>query len=1161
MPFENIHGDVTHGVGGGFASINNTAFAIGGVGGWIDDDTVGFVSGRPEDIINGRDWQAMRFHRPTEKFTSLSSPASGANHMFCGGGHAAWWWGTTDNRRGLYSTTGFRKQELDGSVPARDAGLLGMGPDGAIGYKPLYHSNGPTRMRELDGRDWLLTNGHAESLCLLGNGRAIWLEGFTLHSVGFDTPPLYSADSGIWGVQAVQIGARWWISYYSGMHGIVLHPFDSFQGFSILPKGDGWKTIRVIDTNTIRVATSRGAGEQPGEIWVRDYDVVQNTVIDPWTVRSKWLPVGRVDIRTINVIPSEFAPFNHSVLIIPFKDPIGVSGVKSIEAEEIGIYSETVDPTTIIAAAALRKTRVLLGHDSPAPWLIPKLRPWDIPLVELYRLKTETLSESVSRWRGLIQSMITQWPGDCGVIPMFYCQGGAPPDELWTVQEVLDGLAYLSELVNLSPRIKIVAPFAWERLNGITAHPELRTAFESLKRATPGRPTLTSVGEPMTQPRFTVTAFVDGTETPFPIASERPVAVRMVYVDQGGGKPDWIEWLSSPHGKDGPWTVGTRNPGTDKDHTFRFSATGTVWVKARAGNAAGVHGTGLERRVVLAEAVVIQPEDDESAIDVQLPSYEDFINVEGPAVDTAYGPGETLSDVLHAAWRRLNENWSHDNILRDLHGTPTEGLSQRQRLPTPTYDQWMNQEGPEILETLRTMGRVPTPGDLRHNAWRRFVERWTLDDMLRDIDPDKPMPEAPAVIHRTGVVVPDGRAVRDDQGLFHPLGISFFWAMQGWKHEREHYERNAAWIAAKGFDYIRILTEVGWTGREINPGAPGWIDWADVLRSVIDDFYNRGVRTELTLVGKGTNTDPLWLARTVGDIVADGRQHKIMDVEMANEYAVHGGPNLDTLSQMAREVKARVPNLVALSSPGDFPALLAETKRIGINCMTWHSDRGSGDYKWRQVRQGYDSKNFKPFVLSNNEPAGPGSSVNTNTSPLQIAMTRAVGIVCGGAGYVLHTGSGVFGDGHGHPTAGPRPANFDEIDNIDAIVDALRGIDALLPEGCENWDVQVSRSTDSSNRAAPFTPHHHWEGSTGDGVNKAYSALAEDGQWIQMPCGVRGHVALTASYPVDAVTVYDPLTRQPIPGFENRTFAQGDTMDLPGGGEDAMVAYIIQGRR
>ena len=79
-------------------------------------------------------------------------------------------------------------------------------------------------------------------------------------------------------------------------------------------------------------------------------------------------------------------------------------------------------------------------------------------------------------------------------------------------------------------------------------------------------------------------------------------------------------------------------------------------------------------------------------------------------------------------------------------------------------------------------------------------------------------------------------------------------------------------------------------------------------------------------------------------------------------------------------------------------------------------------------------------------------------------------------------------------------------------------------------------------------------------MNKAYSALAPDGRVIQMPCGVRGHATMKASYSLKDIVIYNPLTLQALSGFP--TFlSQGQTFDLPVGGQDAMVAYIraIQG--
>lgn len=415
---------------------------------------------------------------------------------------------------------------------------------------------------------------------------------------------------------------------------------------------------------------------------------------------------------------------------------------------------------------------------------------------------------------------------------------------------------------------------------------------------------------------------------------------------------------------------------------------------------------------------------------------------------------------------------------------------------------------------------------------------------------------------RLGLVRADGRAVVDDTGSFYPLGLTFFWSMQGEKYEADHYHANLDWSAKKGFDFHRILAEVDWEGnREIDPQSPEWHDWRAILERVIDLAYDGyGIRTQVTLRGKGTAVDHIWLAREVGDIAA-ARQHKVISTEMENEYLVGGDP-LDELVEMAREVKSRTPHLLGLSTPGDEATaeeLDQALHEVGGQLYIRHLDRGTGDYKWRQVRQSYDFHNDPPFVGWSNEPAGPASSVATNDNPLQLAMTRAVGIMCGAPGYVLHTGTGVYGDGKSHPTAGPRPPNFWEIENIDDIVDAVRGIDKLIPAGVPNWTV-ANTQWKPPNPVAPFQPHNHWEGDHGDGVNKAYSALAPDGRVIQMPCGVRGHVRMTASYPLRDVVVYNPLTHQALPNLPT-SFGQGESMDLPGGGQDAMVAYIIHGRK
>ncbi len=98
----------------------------------------------------------------------------------------------------------------------------------------------------------------------------------------------------------------------------------------------------------------------------------------------------------------------------------------------------------------------------------------------------------------------------------------------------------------------------------------------------------------MRPPQFTIS------EPKFPQNGQAPFAVRCVYANEpAGGQVEWMDWLVSTTGKDGPWQVSAHNPGDDPDHTYRFTAAGNYWIKARGTNAAGSHETGSERKVVV----------------------------------------------------------------------------------------------------------------------------------------------------------------------------------------------------------------------------------------------------------------------------------------------------------------------------------------------------------------------------------------------------------------------------------------------------------------------------------------------------------------------------------------------------------------------------------
>ncbi len=207
-----------------------------------------------------------------------------------------------------------------------------------------------------------------------------------------------------------------------------------------------------------------------------------------------------------------FGPFNHPVLVAPFKDTKGISGAPAeivvnggrqrvnrpcFAAEDSlkgpfyqrpdGIYTEATDPAEVVALAKQYRMRVLACHDAQIGVNIgqlSELRSCDLPMVELYRYEGDGSAESAhARWRQQIIWLLGYWHYDIGLIPQFYTMSKKDGSELWTEQEVLDGLQPLTDLVNLSPRIKLIAPFSYDRANGISGHAPFEEAFERLLAA------------------------------------------------------------------------------------------------------------------------------------------------------------------------------------------------------------------------------------------------------------------------------------------------------------------------------------------------------------------------------------------------------------------------------------------------------------------------------------------------------------------------------------------------------------------------------------------------------------------------------------------------------------------------------------------------------
>lgn len=495
-------------------------------------------------------------------------------------------------------------------------------------------------------------------------------------------------------------------------------------------------------------------------------------------------------------------------------------------------------------------------------------------------------------------------------------------------------------------------------------------------------------------------------------------------------------------------------------------------------------------------------------------------------------------------------------------------------MPVTLQTQQLHADGGMWIATIRAihqqeLNREPTDGEIAaHVAWvleerdggwnaekmRAFVqglEEWKNQRVATPVEPipDSPtVPDSPAARH--GIVRAEGRVFADDTGRFRPFGGTLMWALYGWKHEQQRVKDNLAWLASRGVQYVRILGQVGWPIGAIDPA---WPDYVSLLSNFLDTAYNIfGLRTEITCVGGGGTFSPTDLANRVVAAVK-GREHTVMHLEVANEYFATF--NNETEIRRMADILRQLPHLLAPSSPGGGNEVeLRRLMQTGPYTMaTVHKQRNDGDHDWRFVRQNWDYKDM-PWPVSNNEPKGPFSSVSHSEDPLRLAMDRAVGILCGVGAYVLHNANGVFGRPNDHPSGGHRNANVWELDNADAIYDAVAHVDSLIPDGVENW-TNANDGWTPPNPVHPLPTTQFWEIGRGDhGVNRNYAAIDGD-RFVCMPCGVLHHVEMRARQQCE-IKVFHPLTRQLV---GQRQLSAGETVRLDGDA-NANTAFIVVGQ-
>jgi hypothetical protein len=415
---------------------------------------------------------------------------------------------------------------------------------------------------------------------------------------------------------------------------------------------------------------------------------------------------------------------------------------------------------------------------------------------------------------------------------------------------------------------------------------------------------------------------------------------------------------------------------------------------------------------------------------------------------------------------------------------------------------------------------------------------------------------------RSGIVKLDQSSLSDDQGAFNALGATMMWGAWAYKNDRPRLEQNLAYLSEHGYHYVRALGVVGdpngedfWDGREIDWH---WPDYADVIAGFTDLAYDQyGLRIEWTLIGDGQLNipDPADRQALVDTFVAmsAGREQKIMHFEIANEAwqnGFDGAPGTAELRALSQYMKDKTEILVAASAPpaGDCGGA-QEIYAGGVaDLATIHFDRDVGQIAghWRPVHQPWWVWHCSPAlpVASNNEPIGPGSSVNTEDDPQKLSAGALASWVSGLPLHVFHSNAGVRGD-----------ANLFEM----AGVDAFANLGTFVPNDLASWQKHDRQAGDAPFRvyaegASGSTPDAVWPevASPTAGVVEALSATKGSELFVLL-VGILDHVQLEAR---TAVT-FDVLS---VTGsvLSSHTLGMGESVTL--NGAEAVVLRGTKGR-
>ena len=415
-----------------------------------------------------------------------------------------------------------------------------------------------------------------------------------------------------------------------------------------------------------------------------------------------------------------------------------------------------------------------------------------------------------------------------------------------------------------------------------------------------------------------------------------------------------------------------------------------------------------------------------------------------------------------------------------------------------------------------------------------------------------------------------GKALCDDNGPFLGLGASYFQALRHAKYDRQRLKSNLALFAAKGFNYVRVLSMVSWDGLEIAPATftnragrtiEAWPDYWQQFRDLLDLAAQHGLRVEVTIFADAQHVMPAPAARQahVDGVLKNiaGREQHILHLEVANEAWQNGFPGPQGVAELRRftqHLADRTRVLVAITSNDDTSdrGIVALYRGSAADLATVHFSRDTRTEEggWLPVRDTYRAGNL-PGVppVSSNEPIGPGSSVASESDPIKLCAAATFAYLSNLPAYVYHSRAGVYGYARCCP-----PAGGEETFEKSAGINACQFIRRILPPDVASWD-----RNDGLEPAAPLTvfcnkePNRYWPDVSrpGDGCVRNIGSV-KGKEFVCLPMGILGGgVTIESRRPVE-FQVFNPLTGAVVSSHKLRA---NERVTLPQG----PGAYLCRG--